>query len=1097
MQESMPARTTNSESTRSEQHNETATECAAVAEGATEHATTAGAANVGSPANRDRNPDGGHEASPIDFDAFRVDSKGNRRIRETARKSRTRAVETIVSAVVSAGTSSHQSLALHKAMLHPAIQQVAKSARFGPEEACWQLQRDNVIQIIEQANLGQPQGGRSENVKSVFVNSLMVALASTEDRLNSNPSLRKQAKSLGLKVSTGWRYLSKGSKKRRMIADGEEYYPTVKKVRRTTRYDAEYKEAVKHWVMHHQFVRVSPIKSDTLKIGEHEEPKLLREVSIREMHNDMLRTVEDCGLKCARDDEGEPTISDTRFRIMLKEVLPQLRKATQRHKQMCGCETCIGVRYLQFALNRFRANTVALRLKEIETLKETSEETRTRSRDSEQENIRKSEDELKTYANYFLPNGDPLHAKPRDALDAVMCPPIHKGIRKWECVLSRCSDCPKYPTPAFETSKDENDGIAMIPFRHYKNFTKCSIHKVLDEKAKVCGICEEQEEMNPKFRKGKIRRRKELTRTVETIGTFMEQYYLPLLEKYRYHQPHVHMLSKYGIGAGRHSAFRRLLHALFTKRDFAEAIQAEMDNEVQGDHFGKIRKMMLEGCSVEYFSAELGKFTKEFHSHLSDDCKQNAATSFENMRNVLQNLRERGLLHENVSAVFDNTDGCCSQYRCATGVFLLTVLSSMFKVCIDRQVHAPGHGKDEVDGLNATTKRFLCEKMSTTQKDDGRDNSNRMADWAMEGGAEKCLSAEAVRLLENPERKDGVESAGKYQKRFDNRAVTERHYHVLKASDVQFDNLKMETIKFKNVRKGKHNGLGARYNIRTDPDLGVGFAAIRRIPCACDACFDQLKISWEPGTVPNEQPRYKQNKECELWPVFDGHNDWEIVEIRRGVDTPDEDMEDVYATVLESIADVMASEIEQQKIGAVSTLDDEYYLLKWTTLPYRINGDQSLTEYDPPIHVKDGELVCEGEYLESLLRAKGWYYPTTIKTVVRLQQVLAADVKMSPIKSPDNLLPRGGWPQREPPFDLTGKKAERLAQLQRAEKSTKIAVADHGEILEEMRRRKVLDYEEADETEDDGQDDEEVSTSGDENSSQSASDTSDGTDDLP
>ena len=111
------------------------------------------------------------------------------------------------------------------------------------------------------------------------------------------------------------------------------------------------------------------------------------------------------------------------------------------------------------------------------------------------------------------------------------------------------------------------------------------------------------------------------------------------------------------------------------KRDFAEAIKAEMDNEVQGDHFGKIRKMMLEGCSVEYLSAELQKFTKEFHSHLSDDCKQNAATSFENMRNVLQGLRERGVLKENVSVVFDNTDGCCSQYRCATGIYLLMMLS--------------------------------------------------------------------------------------------------------------------------------------------------------------------------------------------------------------------------------------------------------------------------------------------------------------------------------------------------------------------------------------------------------------------------------------
>jgi hypothetical protein len=77
---------------------------------------------------------------------------------------------------------------------------------------------------------------------------------------------------------------------------------------------------------------------------------------------------------------------------------------------------------------------------------------------------------------------------------------------------------------------------------------------------------------------------------------------------------------------------------------------------------------------------------------------------------------------------------------------------------------------------------------------------------------------------------------------------------------------------------------------------------------------------------------------------------------------------------------------------------------------------------------------------------------------------------------------------------LTGKKAERLAQLQRAEQSTKIAVADHNEILEEMRRRQLLDYDEVEETEDDGQDDDEVSTSGNDNS-QSESDSSD--DDLP
>jgi hypothetical protein len=113
-----------------------------------------------------------------------------------------------------------------------------------------------------------------------------------------------------------------------------------------------------------------------------------------------------------------------------------------------------------------------------------------------------------------------------------MCAPILNGIRKWECVLGRCAECSEYPTLAFESITDKNDMFAKIPFRHYKNFTKCSIHKVLDEKAKQCDVCEEQHEFNPLFKKGKIRWQKELTRSEEMIGHFMEEYYLPLLEKY-------------------------------------------------------------------------------------------------------------------------------------------------------------------------------------------------------------------------------------------------------------------------------------------------------------------------------------------------------------------------------------------------------------------------------------------------------------------------------------------------------------------------------------------------------------------------------------
>ena len=56
--------------------------------------------------------------------------------------------------------------------------------------------------------------------------------------------------------------------------------------------------------------------------------------------------------------------------------------------------------------------------------------------------------------------------------------------------------------------------------------------------------------------------------------------------------------------------------------------------------------------------------------------------------------------------------------------------------------------------------------------------------------------------------------------------------------------------------KGKYNGIWAYYNIRTDPDMGIGWAALRRVACGCGSCKEQLKKPWMPGVEKREQPRY-------------------------------------------------------------------------------------------------------------------------------------------------------------------------------------------------------------------------------------------------
>ena len=977
----------------------------------------------------------------VDFGAF----KGNGRNDESGKKAQRRAAVKICTAIENAGSECQQVLALHKAVSKPRLGVVARAAGFMPDAALLTFQRKNVIQILRDA---RNKKGRSNNERSRFSESLLVAFSAIPNETREY-SLSKQAKSLGLKKNTGIRLLQKASKKQKELVDTGEYGRLRKQSKRKSIYSDEFLKSLTDWVTNHPFVRVSPIANDTLLINGVQVPKLLREAPIREMHNDMIKDPTDGGLPGAvLESTGQPIMSDTELRRQLRTLLPELKKATLRHKKMCGCENCIGIMYLHEALNRFRlrkrrclddeANALKAEVQSCENL---------RARGRLQTRYLSAVVNADDYAEYAFPEGKPLHPKPQNALDMIMCEPVEScnNLRKWKCVLGKCNECPKAQFHLLEQSTNE-DVLNAVRFQHYEKYTKCSLHGVLELRSKKCDRCED--EGNTRTKVGKIRTRSELTLSEKSIGVFLPDTYLPLLEKYRYHHPHVQILSKHIIGTKRHETFMSLLHALFTKRDFAEAIQAAMHNEVQGDHFGKIRKMILEGGCYEYFLEVLGKLTKEFHSHLSDDAAQCAATSFENMYVVLNHFKEKGLLHENSTVIYDHTDGCTCQYRCATAVYFLSMLSFMFKVTIDQMIHAPSHGKDEVDGLNATTKRFLQQKMATTNLNNDEGEEKRMDPWAMEGGSSKCLSTEAKRLLEEPERKDGVVSAGKYKKRFENRAVTEQTYHVLAGDQVRFKDLKMKTIKFKK-ETGAKNGLMTRYNFRTDPNLGVGKVAVRRIPCPCASCNDQLGKAWIPLVPAKDQERYKKNENCEYWAIFEGLNDWEIVDVLPGGDGKGEgetnnEMENVFNTVLENISDVMAREIGEGGIGAIGTDDAcQFYLLEWTGLPFR----QPEEVVENEIRLKKNEYVCRARFLEKLPRTTKWYYrvPAGDEFTVRLQTVLAANIRLDPAGDSNKL-----------PTYWRGRRAAIPSQVP----DMRLSDAEHDNLLAELERREVFEYEE-------------------------------------
>eukprot|EP00957_Ditylum_brightwellii_P003690 279735-Ditylum_brightwellii.AAC.1 len=59
----------------------------------------------------------------------------------------------------------------------------------------------------------------------------------------------------------------------------------------------------------------------------------------------------------------------------------------------------------------------------------------------------------------------------------------------------------------------------------------------------------------------------------------------------------------------------------------------------------------------------------------------------------------------------EDTDSCSKQYRSASLLYRITTISMKYGIVIDREVGAPGYGKDVVDGLNAVDKRYLRSDM--------------------------------------------------------------------------------------------------------------------------------------------------------------------------------------------------------------------------------------------------------------------------------------------------------------------------------------------------------------------------------------------------
>ena len=68
-----------------------------------------------------------------------------------------------------------------------------------------------------------------------------------------------------------------------------------------------------------------------------------------------------------------------------------------------------------------------------------------------------------------------------------------------------------------------------------------------------------------------------------------------------------------------------------------------------------------------------------------------------------------------LSTIWENTDGWEEKYRCASAIYLMSVLSQRHSIIFYRGISASGHDKEVVGGLNYIAKRCIYQLMSTVQ----------------------------------------------------------------------------------------------------------------------------------------------------------------------------------------------------------------------------------------------------------------------------------------------------------------------------------------------------------------------------------------------
>ena len=121
-------------------------------------------------------------------------------------------------------------------------------------------------------------------------------------------------------------------------------------------------------------------------------------------------------------------------------------------------------------------------------------------------------------------------------------------------------------------------------------------------------------------------------------------------------------------GELRRTAFKRreLFQDVLCHRDYAEMLVANFANQIKSEYYGGNRSVSIEGITLEHFSASPQADINSsslpcprralFHSFLSDDSKQDSATTTAHSKRLVSLLNNKQVLTTSLSTIWEKTD---------------------------------------------------------------------------------------------------------------------------------------------------------------------------------------------------------------------------------------------------------------------------------------------------------------------------------------------------------------------------------------------------------------------------------------------------------